>query len=111
MTKVTLVPNTEKGCKRVMIPSGDGDLHQVGELFENTFVTKRNPEKHVMRQWNAYGITADVINSGFFEVIVFQEPVDQFMITLEDFRRESRLEHIEGGVPQYFIPRDKLQKL
>lgn len=111
MTKVTLVPNTERGCKRVMIPSDDGSLRQVGELFENTFVTRRDPKKHVMRQWNAYGITADVINSGFFEVIVFREPADQFMITLEDFRRESRLEHVEGEVPQYFIPREKLQKL
>lgn len=110
MIKITLIPF--EGKKKVMIPTGKEDvLRQVGELVENTFITKRDPEKHVMRRWNAYGIAADIIDSGLFEVVVFQEPTASFMITVDDIKIESRLEHVEGEQVQYFVPREKLQKL
>jgi len=96
--KFTLQEGVE--CMSVMTPIGDGDaVHCIGEIYGTTFVTKRDPHKHTMRRWDAYGVNQDIIDSGLFDIVVFQEPLRSQMITVDDLKTFSRLEHPEGEEP------------
>jgi hypothetical protein len=106
--KFTIVHGTE--CDSIMMPHGE-ETKCVGEIYGNTLVTKRDPLKHIMRRWNSYGINKDIIESDLFDTVVIQEPTQSRMITVEDLKTFSRLEHLEGEDPQYFVPIDKLQTI
>lgn len=106
--KFTIQHGTE--CDSIMMPHGE-ELKCVGEIYGSTFVTKRDPNKHLMRKWNAYGISKDIIDSGLFDTVVIQGPSASRMISVEDLETFSRIEHLEGEETQYFVPVDKLQKV
>lgn len=97
-------------CDSVMVIGHDGHEKCVGEIYGNTFVTKRTPAIHTLRRWNAYGIDESIINSGLFDMIVFQEPEDSWMITLEDFKSHAHASKEEEG-SQLFIPKNFLTKM
>jgi hypothetical protein len=87
------------------------DTYYVGELHENTLVVKRNPDKHLMRKWNAYGINAQVIDELSIEFIVIEEGEKALMISKQELKANGRYYQEEKQDAQYFIDRDSLKKL
>jgi hypothetical protein len=87
------------------------DSHVLGELHEGTLVIKRDPEKHLMRRWNAYGINAQVIDELPIEFIVIEEGEKNWMISKQEVKANGRYHQEEGQEPQYFVDRDSLNKL
>lgn len=101
MLRYRIIPNAE--CDTVMLPK-NGEMKCVGEIYmKTTFVTKRDPTKHIMRQWNAYGFDMGIIDSGLFETIIIQEPKKQWLITVKDLKMYAQVQHPEGEDRQYFI--------
>lgn len=87
------------------------ESHVIGELHENTLVVKRDPEKHLMRRWNAYGINAQVIDELPIEFIVIDEGENTLMVSKLELKANGRFHQEEGQEPQYFIGRDSLIKV
>ncbi len=86
-------------------PNTDEELKTLGELYGTTLVTLRDPAKHLMKKWNAYGFNAELIDSGIIDVIVILFPagMKRKVVTVEDIKTQGQLQHPEGHEPQYFI--------
>lgn len=110
MSRVKFTIELGLKCDRVMLPQGEG-THCVGEIYGNTLVTKRDPTKHIMRRFNAYGINTEIINSGLFENVIFEEPKQNLLITVDDMKTYSRIFHPEDEDEQYFIEIKYLTKV
>jgi hypothetical protein len=95
---------------KVLIHMAEG-TQIIGELHENTLVIKRDPEKHLMRRWNAYGINAQAIDELPIEFIVIEEGEKTLMVSKQELKANGRFYQEEGQEPQYFIDRDSLTKL
>ena len=90
----------------------NGVEKMIGELHDSTFVTKRDPKKHLMRKWNAYGINAQLIDSSRVKTVVIVEDSNrQFIIDKDELKSKSRFYKEDGKEPQYFISRDDLKSL
>ncbi len=83
----------------------DDELRVLGELFGTTLVTHRDPAKHLMRKWDAYGFNAELIDSGLIDVVVILFPtgMKRKVVTVEDIKTYGQIQHVEEFEPQYFI--------
>lgn len=99
---------------RVTVPGAPGqDSRFIGEIHENTFVTERNRDKHLMRRWNAYGINAEIIDKEIVENIVVVEVPEKkaFAVSAKDVKAFGRYHQEEGFEPQYFIGVEHLKEI
>jgi hypothetical protein len=106
MKKHSIVFENSPACVEVF-HSREGEMQKIGEIFDKTLVTKRNPAKHILRRYNAYGFNSDLINSNAFDTIVIiqEKPAPQLLITLEDAKTNAHVE-MSDQEEQYFIPLD-----
>jgi hypothetical protein len=102
--KSTIVFQNAPDCVEVFHDS-NGEMQKIGEIFGNTLVTKRNPAKHILRRYNAYGFNSDLINSGAFDVVVIiqEKPAPELLITLDELTTNAHVE-VSNDEEQYFIP-------
>jgi hypothetical protein len=89
----------------------NGEVRQIGILYDKTLVIVRDREKHLMRKWNAYGINAKQIDDGSVDTVVLQEGKNQYLITAEDIKLHGRISTEGEFEKQYFVELDKFQKL
>lgn len=92
-----------------VILDNDGNERLIGELHDKTFVTYRNPKKHLMRKWDAYGISSQIVNSSRVETIVVIEEGVSYPISIERVKAYGRIHEEKGFESQYFIPREILK--
>jgi hypothetical protein len=92
----------------ILLTNKHGDEKVIGELYDSTFVTQRDPDKHLMRRWDAYGINAELIDSGDIETIIIVENGKNQFVTAADVKTHGRYHKEEGHDAQYFIPRERL---
>jgi hypothetical protein len=95
---------------KIYLTRGDDQIH-IADIHENTIVVQRDPEVHLMRKWNAYGINAELVDSGIAENLVIQEPNRALMITISDLKAHGRYHKEEEQEAQYFIDLTKMSKL
>lgn len=89
----------------------DGEERNIGELFDSTFITRRDSKKHLMRKWNAYGINAKVIDSSRVQtIIIVEDGSNRYIIDKNDFKSKARFSVAEGAESQYFISKKDLVK-
>lgn len=93
-----------------VILDNDGDERIIGELRGNTFITHRNPAKHLMRKWDAYGINAEVVESPRVDTVVIVEEGVSFPITTQEIKVLGMFNTQGEFESQYFIPRSALKK-
>jgi hypothetical protein len=100
-------------------PKGDVLLHlpgeeylKIGELREKTLIMNRNPDLHLMRQWNAYGINAEIVDNDIIDSVVISEPnkVNLFASVL-DVKAHGRYHTNENGEHQYYLDKDLMEKI
>ena len=89
----------------------ESEQRVIGEIHETTFVMERNPAKHLMRQWNAYGINAELIDSGVIENVVITEGKETLYASVLDIKAHGRVYKEDGHELQYFLDRDLMIKL
>lgn len=100
-------------------PNGDVLLHRpgeeylkIGELRERTLIMNRNPDIHLMRQWNAYGINAELVDNNLIDSIVVSEPNEvNLFVSLLDIKAHGRYHTNENGEHQYYIDRNLMEKI
>jgi hypothetical protein len=95
---------------KIVLHLGD-ESHILGELMMNTLVISRNPEKHLMRQWDAYGINAQVLEREDIEQVVVIEGDNTYSISKKALLAHGRYHKAEEQEPQYFIARSLLNKI
>lgn len=93
-----------------VILDNDGDERLVGVLRGNTFITYRNPDKHLMRKWDAYGINSEVVDSPRVETVVIVENGKSFPITTQQIKVLGIFSNQGDFESQYFIPRSVLKQ-
>lgn len=92
----------------ILLINDKGDEKVIGELYDTTFVTQRDPDKHLMRRWDAYGINAELIDSGDIETIIIVENGTNRFVTAADVKTHGRYHKQEGNDAQYFVSRELL---
>lgn len=95
----------------ILLVNDKGDEKVIGELYDTTFVTQRNSEKHLMRKWDAYGINSEIIDSGNVESIIIIEDGKNQFVTVNDVKTHGRFHKEEGHDAQYFISREFLSPI
>jgi len=85
---------------------------KIGEIMEKTLVMKRNPEIHLMRQWNAYGINAQLVDKEIIDCVVIMETdgTNLFATTL-DLKAHGRFYKGEDSEAEYYIDRNQMEKI
>lgn len=94
----------------VLLTNGE-ETHKIGELHEKTIVMLRDPDKHIMRKWNAYGIVAELVDSELIDEFIFDEGGTYLSISRNGILAHGRYYREEGHEPQYFVNRELMEKL
>lgn len=95
----------------VYVKVGD-ETRLIGEIKFTTLIAKRDPQKHIMKKWNAYGFSAELLESGKIKTILVIEPDGaQLLITVIDAKSFGRIHQEDEWDRQYFIPIDKFTKV
>jgi hypothetical protein len=97
-------PRVEIKGDKLLLTDSEGHERHIGELHERTLVTFRDPEKHLMRKWNAYGFNKTVIDSGLIDMVVITFPdKSSAFISVDDIKLEGRVDATMNEEPQYFV--------
>lgn len=87
------------------------EKHHIGEIHHGTLIVTRHPEKHMMKKWNAYGVNAEIIDSGLIKMFIVESNRKQLLISVEDVKAFGRLHQEEGWDKQYFVPIDQFTQI
>jgi hypothetical protein len=89
----------------------DEKFSKVGELFGKNLVMKRDPEKHIMRKFNAYGFSKDLIESDFFDHLTVLEPKNvMYVMSRVDLMAEGRYFKADNLERQIFVPLEYIKR-
>ncbi len=94
----------------VLIKKGE-KFSKVGELFGKNLVMKRDPTKHVMNNFKAYGFSKDLMESDFFEHLTVLEPGNvMYVLSRTDVLVEGKFFKADNLERQIFVPLDYIKK-
>ena len=83
----------------------------VGEIHERTLFIERNPEKHLMKKWKAYGINAQAVQSDLIDAVLLTVDGQQYLATPDIIKTHGRLHKFEDFEEQYFLALEHFEKL
>jgi len=95
--------------EKIFVKDSEGHEREIGELHEGTMVTYRDPSKHLLRKWDAYGFNKEAIDSGLFTMVSVILPNDKYgFISVDEIKTFGRVDSSTSEEPQYFVQQDKL---
>lgn len=77
--------------------------HKIGEFENGTLTILRDKPEHLHRELNAYGVNADIIDSGMVEIVIIDKVNKRLLIDAETIRSEG-IARTYKDERQYFIP-------
>jgi hypothetical protein len=90
----------------------NGEQRLIGEIHFETLIVIRDPEKHLMKKWNAYGFNCELIDSGKVKVVIVRQPdSSQLIITVDNLLSFGRIHQEEGWDKQYFVELKDFDKI
>jgi len=82
--------------------------HKMGELDNGTLTLLRDKDEHLHRNMNAYGVNAEIIDSGEVNIVVIDKVKQRLWIDVDTIKEQAILKTFKDE-KQYFIPTWLLQ--
>lgn len=85
-----------------------GKWEKIGEMEDDVFIVKRNPETHLMHYDNTYGFSKDIIDSDKVQYVLVIEQLQgkesKYLLEKTELIANSTMYQAEGYERQYSVP-------
>ncbi len=89
---------------RVLVQLGGGRTRTVGRLNGRTLCCKRDPEKHLLRMLEAYGVSFAVATLDLFDILEVHLPGEVLTVGRKTLLARGKVLTLGGFERQVFLP-------